>query len=158
MRIGVTGHRAADLGGYSLPNLLYNKVCQEVQKHFLELSPELVLTGVALGFDQYVANICNKLKIPYMAVIPFLGQEKMWIASAQKAYHRLLKNAREQIIVSPGLYSADKMYKRNEFIVDNSDIMLACLRSSKTSGGTFQCVQYAKKQNKQVIVIDPDMF
>lgn len=45
------------------------------------------------------------------------------------------------------------MQKRNEYMTDNSDIVIAVWDGSK--GGTANCVRYAKKLNKEIIVINP---
>jgi len=149
MILGITGHRSQNLGGFTLPNPIYNKIC------LLEFKPEKIITGMAQGYDLYVANIAFKLKIPFTAAVPFKNQERMWPKEAQQIYHKLLKRAEQVVIVSEGEYAAYKMQIRNEYIVDNSDQILACFIKTKTSGGTFNCIQYAKKQNKEIIVIDP---
>jgi uncharacterized phage-like protein YoqJ len=45
------------------------------------------------------------------------------------------------------------MQKRNEYMVDNSDIVIAVWDGSK--GGTYNCVKYAEKLGKKIIVINP---
>ena len=44
------------------------------------------------------------------------------------------------------------MIKRNKFMVDNSNYLVYYLKENK--GGTKQTVEYAKKQNLQLIDID----
>lgn len=39
-------------------------------------------------------------------------------------------------------------------MVDRCDKLIACYNGD-TSGGTYNCVQYAKKKGKEIIVIDP---
>ena len=41
-------------------------------------------------------------------------------------------------------------------MVDNSDIIIAVWDGTK--GGTYNCVQYAKKKNKEIIQINPKEF
>jgi len=42
----------------------------------------------------------------------------------------------------------------NEWMVDNSSILIAIYDGSK-NGGTFNCIEYAKNKGKEIIVIDP---
>jgi uncharacterized phage-like protein YoqJ len=45
------------------------------------------------------------------------------------------------------------MQLRNEFMVNNSDIVIAVWDG--TNGGTANCVKYAQVENKEIIIIDP---
>jgi len=153
MIVAFTGHRPDKLGGYTLPNKTYIKVCQEIDKTLQELKPEKVITGMALGVDQWAANIAVNLKIPFVAAVPFDKQESKWPESSQKIFNMLLKKAAEKIIVSPGGYSADKMQTRNQWMVDNCDVLIAVYDGS--AGGTGNCVNYAQSIKKRIIFIDP---
>lgn len=153
MIIAVTGHRANKLGGYKLPNPTYIKVCQEIEKNLLKLKPDKVISGMALGADQYFAYVAHKLNIPFIAAVPFIGQESAWPNQSQITYNKLIKFASEVVIVSPGEYSAHKMQIRNEWMVDHCDILLAIWDGS--AGGTANCINYAKLKNKSIIYIDP---
>lgn len=153
MIVAFTGHRPDKLGGYKLPNETYIRVCQKIDAALKELKPEKVITGMALGIDQWAAMIAHKLQIPYLAAIPFEGQEKAWPEASQKTFRLLRKLAAEEVIVSPGGYSADKMQVRNIWMVDNCDVLIAVWDGTK--GGTGNCVEYAKSVNKQIYYIDP---
>lgn len=154
MKIAFTGHRPDKLGGYNLPNPVYIHVCQEIDKTLKELKPEKVITGMALGIDQWAASIAYKLKIPYLAAIPFESQECKWPEKSQKTYRMLRKLASEEVIVSEGGYAAHKMQIRNEWMVNNCDILIAIYNGDK-SGGTYNCIEYAESINKKIIYIDP---
>lgn len=157
MILACTGHRPDKLPnketGYKLPNPTYIKVCQTTERVLLELKPEKVLTGMALGFDQYFAFVAHKLGILFIAAVPFANQESKWSSSSQKTYHQLLKLASEVVIVSEGGYSAEKMQIRNEWLVDHCDQLLACFDGSP--GGTSNCIRYAEEQKKLVVRINP---
>ena len=152
MIIAGTGHRPDKLGGYTVPNPIYIKVCQQIEKHLLDLKPEKVISGMCIGYDMWLANIALKLKIPLVAAIPFKNQECKWNKDTQKIYNILLSRASEQIIVSEGEYAASKMQIRNQWMVDNCDTLLACYNGD-ASGGTFNCIKYAKSVNKEIIYI-----
>jgi len=155
MIISFTGHRNDKLGGYILPNPIYNYVCQQTEKILKELSPIKCVSGMSTGYDQWAANICIKLQIPFVATLPILNQEKLWPNQAKRIYYNLLDKAESVIIVSEGGYHPSKMQIRNEFLVNSCDKILACFIPTETSGGTFNCLTYAKKQNKDIIIIDP---
>jgi uncharacterized phage-like protein YoqJ len=153
MIVSFTGHRPNKLGGYKLPNPAYLYVCQQLEKTLKELQPTEAISGMALGIDQWAANVCLKLGIPFTAAIPFVGQEKAWPQSSQQTYHKLLSKATKQVIVCQGGYAPQKMQTRNEWMCNHCDQLIAVWDG--TPGGTGNCVQYAKSINKTIIFINP---
>ena len=61
----------------------------------------------------------------------------------------------EIVIVSQGGYSGEKMLLRDEYIVDNSKIILA-LWDGGASGGTAHTVKYAKKKKLDIVNVWSD--
>jgi uncharacterized phage-like protein YoqJ len=153
MIVAFTGHRPDKLGGYKLPNDTYIKVCRAIDKALKELKPEKVITGMALGVDQWAAMIAYKLGIPYLAAIPFENQESNWPEKSQRTYRLLRKLASEEVIVSQGSYSIDKMQTRNVWMVDNCNKLIAVWDGSK--GGTSNCVKYAESIGRDIYYINP---
>ncbi len=154
MIISGTGHRPFKIGGFTIPNKIFNYVCRSTEEILLKEKPDKIITGMALGFDVYLAQIAYKLRIPFIAAIPFIGQEGKWPDSSQKLYTRLLSLADEVVVVSQGTYSPEKMQIRNEWMVDHSDKVLACFDGS--NGGTGNCVKYARSIGKEIIIINPN--
>lgn len=161
MIVSFTGHRPDKLPnkqiGYK-PNPIKDYISVELENILKELKPDRCISGMALGFDQMAALVCIKLDIPFEAAIPFLGQEKRWPFESQNEYNSILDKAVKKTIVCEGGYSAQKMQIRNEYMVDNSDIVVCCFIPETTSGGTYNCVQYAKKLKKQLYFINPNMY
>lgn len=153
MILAFTGHRSDKLGGYKLPNPTYTKVCQAIDAKLRELKPEKVISGMAQGVDQWGAYIAYKLGIPFIAAVPFAGQEKMWPDASKKAYNDLLKLATGIVVVSEGEFTPAKMQIRNEWMVDKADMMLAIWDG--TPGGTANCIAYAEKVGKPIVRINP---
>lgn len=153
MIVSFTGHRPSKLGGYNPPNKIFNYITNELKRTLLELKPTKAVSGMALGWDQWAAEICLVLQIPLVAAIPFAGQEKIWPQSSKDIYYQLLKQATETVIVCEGGYAPWKMQKRNTYMVDNCDLLIACYDG--TSGGTHNCIEYAKSLNKDILVINP---
>jgi len=147
----VTGHRPDKLpdktSGYR--NTEQAKVAAFATEVLRYFHPTTVLTGMALGWDTAVAEGCRALSIPYIACIPFEGQEGKWFESSVRKYKDLLSTAKEVVIVSPGGYSPEKMHARNAYMVDHSITLLALWNS--TPGGTAGCVQNATKKKHPVI-------
>lgn len=160
MKITVTGHRPQKLfssNPYDRGNLELLKGFAKSQ--FQLLQPEVVYTGMALGWDMACAMAAANSKIPFIAAIPFQGQEKRWIESTQQLYQRLLLKASRVIYVDelPGYqlgvegYHPAKLQKRNEWMVDQigcGDRVLALWDGS--SGGTANCVNYAASKGVQI--------
>jgi uncharacterized phage-like protein YoqJ len=141
------------LGGYNIPNPTYNACYSALVNALKFIKPEKAISGMALGFDQWAASACIELNIPFIAAVPFVGQESIWPDKSKIIYNDLLLKAEETIIVSEGGYEAWKMQTRNEWIVDNSEIVIGCWDG--TGGGTHNCIDYALKKNKKVYRIDP---
>lgn len=140
--IGVSGHRPNKLGGYDY--LAFN-LLQSIFLEWLDKNPtKLVRTGMALGWDQAVAQACITANVPFTAVIPFIGQENAWPEKSQVYYRWLIERAESQLVVSSGGYAAWKMQVRNEWIVDNVSKLIVMHDGS--TGGTNNCIKYAKKK------------
>ena len=147
--LGVSGHRAL----YSFPNSRRTVVRSKAKSVLLNLNPTSVITGLAIGWDTLIANLCIELDIPFIAAVPFKGQEAYWSATDQKHYNDLLMQAKDVVIVSPGGMSGWKYQVRNKYIVDNSDMMLFFY--SGAPSGTKNCFDYAEKQGKRYVRINP---
>lgn len=150
-----TGHRPNKLGGYK-DSPLQGWVRGRIQEELKKASPSLVITGMALGFDQWLAEEAMKLNIPFLAAVPFVGQENIWPESSRKIYEWILSKAAFTQYVSMGSYSNKKLQLRNQWMVDHSGVVLACYDG--TSGGTQNCVNYAINNSKQIIYINPKEF
>lgn len=112
-----------------------------------------VYTGMALGFDQYIAAQClSDYDVPVTAAVPCDGQDAYWSTGQRSIYGYLLdqiaaqRTARGSGVVTdvnPGPYAAWKMHARNRYMIDRADFVLAYW-DGRTSGGTYQAIQYAK--------------
>ena len=154
MIIAGTGHRPSKIGGFSIPNPTFNYICKTAERILIAEKPDKIITGMALGLDIWLAQIAYKLKIPFIAAVPFIGQELIWPDASQAIYKELLSKAFEVVVVSEGGYSPQKMQIRNEWMCNHSDKILAVWDGS--NGGTGNCVRYAKEIGKEIIRIDPN--
>src|SRR5215216_944416 len=111
-----TGHRPDKCGGYTTAAQLLLK---EIAIDWLAaLNPRGAISGMALGWDTAIVEACLNLGLPYVACIPFRGQESQWPLSSRRAYANYIRHAAKIIICSPGEYSANKMQIRNERMID----------------------------------------
>lgn len=151
MILAGTGHRPDKLGGYT--EQAATSLRQFLRKELARMNPKCCISGMALGYDQALAWACVDLEIPFVAAIPFKGQEALWPHHAQLQYRELLAKAVGQhYICDPG-YAAWKMQKRNCWMVhqlkNKEDRVLALW--NKSEGGTGNCVRYAKEQGVGVL-------
>lgn len=153
MIVAFTGHRPNKLGGYRTPNPISRWVNWCLREELEHLKPMRAISGMAQGVDQWAAQICLTMEIPYVAAVPFVGQEIPWPEEAKKRWRFLLGRAAEVVVVCDGEYSPQKMQKRNEWMVDRADVLLAVWDG--TAGGTANCVHYAEKKKKQIVRINP---
>ncbi len=155
-----TGHRPPKLGVYpatASAGAYSEEIRESLVLYLMEILPfyhaaKLIL-GMALGFDQAMAVAACRLGIPWIAAVPFNGQEKYWPEPSRIFYRELLSKALEVVIVSEGDYSLAKMQIRNEWQVDHSDAVIALWNGSK--GGTANCLVYAGTMKKEVFNIWP---
>lgn len=142
-----TGHRPEKLGGYTAK--AYERIFDVAVWALETTKPETVISGMAMGWDQALAEAAYALDIPFWAFVPFKGQEDMWHAETQQLFRKLLGVADKVIhCANPG-YASWKMQRRNEMMVDQADAVLALWDGS--SGGTGNCVAYAELNNVPII-------
>lgn len=143
----VTGHRVIskdlDLANLELQfeNLIKNGV-------------DTFLVGMAVGFDTLCFQVLEKFRLNHniriIACVPCVNQDLKFTSGQKIEYKRILKSADEIIYVSQK-YDNKCMMKRNMFMVDNSNFLVAYKR--KNFGGTSNTVNYALKLNKNIIYV-----
>lgn len=142
-----TGHRPDKLGGYDpVTRRALGGFAVDCLFHD---RPDKAIVGMALGFDQAVAGACVVLGIPFVAAVPFSGQERRWPAEAQTRYKRLLAYADSVEIVADGISVSTAMQKRNEWMVDRCNKLITLWDGS--FGGTCNCVAYAEKRKTPIV-------
>ena len=162
MIVAFTGHRPPKLiGGYdtiiregnvSRPNVAYRWVFEQITNALQELQPEKAISGMALGVDQWAAEICIERGIPFIAAVPFEGHEKKWPQQSQDHYNYLLSQAAEVEIVCHGEYKRGMYQVRDEWMVDHCDALIAVWDGTKS--GTKNTIEYAKEVECKIHMID----
>lgn len=112
-------------------------------------------TGGAIGYDTIAAEIVLELKeiysnIKLILILPCFDQTKGWKEEDIEKYCKIKKKA-DKVKVLSEMYYIGCMHARNRYMVDNSSYCICYCK--KTSGGTFYTVNYALKNNINVIYI-----
>lgn len=164
MRVMVTGHRPMKIGGFTVPNPTEHWIrvnLRVILSRMLVKYPDLEgVTGMALGADQIFAEVCIELGIPFIAAVPFRGQENRWPLASQDAYRALMHRAKEIVVVdeipeyTSESYGA-KLAVRNVWMIDNSERAVAVWDGS--DGGTCNAVKEILRRNRKIARLDPQL-
>lgn len=116
---------------------------------------------MALGWDTAIALAAIELSIPLIAAVPNACQDSKWGKDDREKWEAILLKSQQIIYtdrlpdyatkgVEIGAYHPGKLQKRNQWMVDNCDQILA-LYDGCGSGGTFNCLKYATQFDKPVL-------
>lgn len=152
--IAVTGHREAHGFRYNSEPLT-----EFAEQTIARFQPRLVVTGMALGWDQAVAEACVRSGVRFIAAVPFEGQQNRWPEASRREYDRLLSHASDIVTCEKFKpYSQRLVSKvmqcRNEYMVDRADSVVALWDGHK--GGTMHCVRYAERKAVPVTNVRSD--
>lgn len=175
-----TGPRPNQLHGYDeATRPLYSQIADFTQNVILKFARENsgigFISGGAQGFDQLAFWSVEKAKrlhpelgITNILYIPFESQPSRWSPDGmfgQKEYLLMRRRANITRIVSPNPAPDDSkavvkaLHKRNHAMVQDSDLVIALLAGrsldwENSSGGTAECVRYARGQDRPVFAIE----
>ena len=141
--------RCADLNE-TLKEQIINLIEAENVTHFI--------TGMALGIDLYAAEIVLDLKARYPNItlesaIPCETLAVKWSMAQRERYYDIAARCDKETMLQ-SRYSPDCMDKRNRYMVDHADFIIAVWDGRPS--GTGKTVTYARGRNgKSIIVIDP---
>ena len=115
------------------------------------------ITGMALGVDMYAAEIVLDLKSKYPHItlesaIPCETQAIKWSVASRERYYNIAAKCDKETMLQRE-YTSDCMDKRNRYMVDHADYILAVWNGCPS--GTGNTVRYAHKKGKSIIVINP---
>ena len=155
-----TGHRPNKLKGYDPKDnkeLLW-EIFKVVEDHIDNKGVINFISGMALGVDMWAAKMILRAKkcnpeIRLICDIPCKNHSSKWNAQSQKEWQSIIDKADEVVYVSEEEYKPYLMQKRNEWMCNMSDYIIAVWDGS--NGGTGNCVKYAQKINKQITIVKP---
>lgn len=147
------GYNEADARCVALKETLAKEIAKLVETGYTDF-----LSGMAEGTDAWAAMAVLALKkenpaLKLHCVLPCEGQADGWAASARELYFSILEQADDIIYVSRE-YSKDCMLKRNRYLVDHATCLLAVYNGERR-GGTAMTVRYARKLEREIILLSP---
>jgi len=115
------------------------------------------ITGMAIGVDMYAAEIVLGLKSSYdniilESAIPCETQAAKWTEEQRNRYFEIAEKCDKETLIQHQ-YTNDCMHKRNRYMVDQADVIIAVWDGRPS--GTGKTVQYAQRQGKPIRVINP---
>lgn len=115
------------------------------------------ISGMAIGVDMYAAEIVLGLKSSYEgiileSVIPCESQAEKWTEEQRDRYYDIAAKCDKETLIQRH-YTDDCMHKRNRYMVDEADYIIAVWDGRPS--GTGKTVQYARRQGKPITVINP---
>ena len=135
MIYGVTGHRNAGQKPGELEDF-----ARLIVSRMIDTGCTQVANGMAMGWDMAVAAACVEAKLPFIALLPFPGQQARWGEKDATLYPKLLAEART-VWYAGKLRLNENYHKRDRLIVETCSQLWA-LDSGKASG-THNTVLYA---------------
>lgn len=138
-----TGHRPEDCEDEEV-------VREKIRTALLDSGADIVITGMAAGFDLFLGLEALDLGYEVWAARPWAGHTSRRGGESQYAY--IIERASKVVAVDeavkyPGVWV---YHNRDRWMVDHCDKVLAYLNPLATKGGTYGTVQYAIKKNKPV--------
>ncbi len=163
---GVTGLRSHKLKWEEDENhkdcIALKQTMYDIIESLITCGYSLFLSGMANGIDAYFSKIVLELKEKYQhiklyGVVPHLGQELKWSLKAQVEYKEILSQC-DKVIVIQDNYTPDCFKKRNAYIVENCDALIAVINDvNELRSGSSQTARMAIKQGKTILEIDPNI-
>lgn len=136
---------------------LKRRLKENIVKLIVEKGVTHFISGMAIGVDMYAAEIIIELKKDYPnilleAAIPCKNQPAKWSEQLRNRYDAILEKCDIRTVLQEN-YTSDCMHKRNRYMVDHSDYVIAVWNGKPS--GTGKTVQYAEMRGVEVIRIEP---
>ena len=148
-----TGHRILSKNQI---HIIESQLTEEIKNLIMQGTTHF-MTGGAIGFDTIAAQKILALRNDYKKInlilaIPCEDQSMKWSDKDKYIYENIKKKADKVIYISKK-YEKNCMLKRNRFMVDNSNFIIGAWNGRK-GGGTYYTLNYAKKLNREIILLD----
>ena len=130
------------------------EMARQIEK-LIESGYTYFISGGAIGVDMDFAEAVLQAKKRHNNIIleiavPCRNQDLKWSKDDKMRYAEILKSADIVKVLSES-YTPFCMQKRNEYMVDKSDLGIA-FWNGEESGGTWNTINYAKRNDKQILI------
>jgi uncharacterized phage-like protein YoqJ len=136
MKTLISGHRLFKLKSYNT-----EWIKEAIEKSMLDLPISIGLSGMASGVDLWFCQSCLKNNIPYMACVPFEGQEYTLEKSEREIRGTLIDSA------------CELKSMRNSQMIEKCDCGIIVFDGNK--GGTHNVFQQMIESKKPFMWINP---
>lgn len=156
-----TGHRPQkfpfNYGGRGKEYLTYlQELENKIKTAIVDYGITCLISGMALGVDLDFADIVLKYRKKYSltleCAVPCPNQTLKWDKKDIARYHHILKKADKVTLVSER-YTRECMLKRNRYMVDKSDLVIAVFNGIE-KGGTWYTIQYAERRSVPILILN----
>lgn len=124
---------------------LKHKLIEQIKKD----KPELIISGMAIGWDTWLAKAALYMGVPLHAYVPFPESGSRWPKKSQKIFNDIL-DAADEIRYISNEYSPEVFFVRDQAMIDNCDRVWALWNPDMKQGGTYATLQMAERQNREV--------
>ena len=154
----VTGNRPQKFPWKYGEGKIYNKYLAEMTRQIeklIESGYTYFISGGAIGVDMDFADAVLQAKKQHRDIVleiavPCRNQDLKWDKADKKRYEKILNGADFVNVLSES-YTYFCMQKRNEYMVEKADLVLA-FWNGEESGGTWNTMNYAKRKVKQLLI------
>jgi len=164
LNVAITGHRPTKLpGGYDVWSQgregLRDRLLHELDRIVEDRVPDQItlITGMALGVDQDFAMVGQTYDMPVHAYIPGSAEQQcsLWPNRSKDLYRQILEEcAACSFIPANGDHYSRVLQRRNEAMVQDCDLLIGVWDGS--SGGTANCLNYARRCGVEVRLMSPN--
>ena len=130
------------------------EMARQIEK-LIESGYTYFISGGAVGVDMDFAEAVLQAKKQHKDIVleiavPCRNQDLKWSKDDKRRYAEILSYADIVNILSEN-YTSFCMQKRNEYMVNKSDLVIA-FWNGEESGGTWNTINYAERKGKQLLI------
>ena len=155
--VAFTGHRPEKLpwgtDENSAEGVLFKFRLRETLEYLIGRGYTDFLSGAARGFDTIAAEMVISLREIYpwirlTVVLPCADQARKWDDVDRARWENIVTNS-DHVETLARTFDRGCMFRRNRYLVDHADLVLACYDGDPHSG-TGMTVNYAHRQDVKV--------
>lgn len=120
------------------------------------------ISGMGTKIGIYAAETILKLKKTYPQCILECAvscetQAARWHVKLHERYYKILEKCDKETMIQKQ-YTDTCRQERNEYMIDSSDYVIAVWNGKISSKAINKSIKYAISKDKEIIMIDPNMF